>query len=104
MVLCNIFGFILNIPTDLRWGYLRIPFRRKHWICLREIDGSFFNLDSKLDTPLLIGDAQQLHAYLQEELEDKEKELLLVVSPDVSLAKSWYSNVLDVSPSNCDQS
>lgn len=32
-----------------------LPLRRRHWITLREIGGSYFNLDSKLDKPSLIG-------------------------------------------------
>lgn len=32
-----------------------LPLRRRHWITIRQIQGNFYNLDSKLDSPQLIG-------------------------------------------------
>ncbi|XP_069124665.1 josephin-2-like [Argopecten irradians] len=85
----NIFGFILNIPTDYKWGVLRLPFKRKHWIAFRKIGDVYYNLDSKLDTPQVIGDEKILLGFLRQELEDEEKELLLVVHQDVERKGSW---------------
>ena len=79
----SIFGFILNIPTDLRWGILHLPVQRKHWIAVRKVNGDFYNLDSKLNRPQLIGNNQQLIAFLKEEIQNKDKELLLVVKREL---------------------
>lgn len=52
----NISGYILNVPSDYKISFITLPVRRKHWITIREIDpGLYYNLDSKLDSPLLIG-------------------------------------------------
>lgn len=51
----NVFGFILNVPTDYRLGFVLLPIKRRHWVAIREINGFFYNLDSKLDSPQLIG-------------------------------------------------
>lgn len=32
-----------------------LPLRRRHWITIRQIQGNFYNLDSKLESPQLIG-------------------------------------------------
>lgn len=85
----NIFGFILNTPTDYKWGLLRLPFKRKHWIAFRKIGDVYYNLDSKLDSPQEIGDERVLLGFLRQELEDEEKELLLVVHQDVERKGSW---------------
>ncbi|KAK2160500.1 hypothetical protein LSH36_132g05020 [Paralvinella palmiformis] len=79
----NIFGFILNIPTDLRLGILHLPVQRKHWVAIRKVNGDFYNLDSKLNRPLLIGNNQQLVAFLKEQIQNKDKELLLVVKHEL---------------------
>lgn len=52
----NIMGFILNIPSDYKFGFITIPLRRRHWIALRLLDGLYYNLDSKLDMPTPIGE------------------------------------------------
>lgn len=46
-------GLILNIPSEMKFLPLRL--NRKHWIAVREISGTWYNLDSKLDNPLAIG-------------------------------------------------
>lgn len=48
-------GFILNIPGDYKLMFVQLLLRRKHWVAIREINGSYYNLDSKLDSPELIG-------------------------------------------------
>lgn len=53
--LANICGFILNVPSDYKFGFVMLPLRRRHWVAIRQIQGNFYNLDSKLDTPQLIG-------------------------------------------------
>lgn len=53
-------GFILNVPSNLRWGPLRLPLKRQHWIGVREVGGTYYNLDSKLRSPQPLGDADSL--------------------------------------------
>lgn len=49
----KIAGLILNIPSEMKFLPLRL--NRKHWIAVKEINGTFYNLDSKLDSPHAIG-------------------------------------------------
>ncbi|XP_063443684.1 josephin-1-like [Mytilus trossulus] len=92
----NIFGFILNTPSDYKWGFFHLPFKRKHWISFRKIGDAYYNLDSKLESPELIGDDNLLLDYLQSELHEGDKELLLVVSQDIANSGLWkhvYNNI-----------
>ncbi|KAK7790275.1 hypothetical protein R5R35_012641 [Gryllus longicercus] len=90
--LINILGFILNVPSDYKLGFVLLPLRRRHWITIRQINGDYYNLDSKLESPQLIGKAPDLIAYLQEQLECKEKELFVVVSTEVEENQGWLVN------------
>jgi hypothetical protein len=51
----NILGFILNVPSDYKFGFVLLPLRRRHWVTIRQVHGSYYNLDSKLESPQLIG-------------------------------------------------
>ncbi|XP_066998353.1 josephin-like protein isoform X2 [Anabrus simplex] len=51
----NILGFILNVPSDYKLGFVLLPLRRRHWVAIRQIQGNYYNLDSKLEAPQLIG-------------------------------------------------
>lgn len=85
----NIKGFILNIPTEFKLGVLRLPIKRKHWIAIREIHQTYYNFDSKLPSPEVIGHEDQFKTYLRDQLQNRDAELLLVVSQDVGSAASW---------------
>ncbi|KAJ8318644.1 hypothetical protein KUTeg_003735 [Tegillarca granosa] len=85
----KIYGFILNTPTDYKWGILRLPFKRKHWIAIKKIGQYYYNLDSKLESPDLIGEEELLFPYLASQLDEGDKELLLVVSVEVAKLGSW---------------
>ncbi|CAH1154152.1 unnamed protein product [Phaedon cochleariae] len=87
--LSNICGYVLNVPSDYKIGFLTLPLRRKHWVTIREIGGSFYNLDSKLDAPEIIGNDTDLINYLRNELDEKEKQLFLVVIQEVEEDQSW---------------
>ncbi|CAH1274254.1 JOSD1 [Branchiostoma lanceolatum] len=87
--LANVEGFILNIPSDLKWGPVTLPLKRKHWICVRQIDGIYYNLDSKLNVPEMIGEAEELRTFLRKELAAKDREMLLVVAGDVERDQTW---------------
>jgi josephin len=85
----NIQGFILNTPSECKWGLLHFPFKRKHWIAVRKIEEVYYNLDSKLDSPEPIGDKESLFSFLHRELQNGEKELLIVVSKEVDREGAW---------------
>ncbi|KAJ8941227.1 hypothetical protein NQ318_015659 [Aromia moschata] len=88
----NIDGYILNVPTDYKISFITLPLRRRHWITIRQINGLFYNLDSKLDFPQVIGMERGLLNYLREELDCKDKELFLVVTNDVEKNQSWLQD------------
>lgn len=54
----NIFGFIFNVPSEYKISFVTLPLRRRHWITVRQINGLYYNLDSKLDAPQLIGNVR----------------------------------------------
>ncbi|XP_041364493.1 josephin-2-like isoform X2 [Gigantopelta aegis] len=85
----NIMGFILNIPTEYKWGFVRLPIHRKHWISIKCINNQYVNLDSKLDCPEIIGDSAALKEFLHNQLMDNDKELLLVVAQEVGETGAW---------------
>ncbi|XP_005180964.1 josephin-like protein [Musca domestica] len=74
-----IVGFILNVPSDYKFGFITLPLRKRHWIAVRQIDGKFYNLDSKLHTPECIGNEQQLFAFLKQQLQSNDRELFVIV-------------------------
>ncbi|CAH1121630.1 unnamed protein product [Ceutorhynchus assimilis] len=85
----NIAGFILNIPTDYKFSFITLPLKRRHWISLRRFNGLYYNLDSKLDVPLLIGTEEALLNFVRTELDSKDKELFVVMINDVEKSQSW---------------
>ncbi|XP_045607536.1 josephin-1 [Procambarus clarkii] len=89
IVLDKVVGFILNVPSEYRLGPVQLPLRRKHWIAIRNIRGIYYNLDSKLETPEIIGKEQELINYLREELRNKDKELFVVVTMEVEQTRGW---------------
>ncbi|XP_045213192.2 josephin-2-like [Mercenaria mercenaria] len=83
-------GVILNVPSDYKIGFIKIPFDFKHWYVIRELEGSFYNLDSKLDKPERLGDRQTVVDFLKQRLTLDKTQLLLVVEPAVENMGSWY--------------
>nr|XP_057917616.1 josephin-1 [Doryrhamphus excisus] len=90
--LSNVTGFILNVPSNLRWGPLQLPLKRQHWIGVREVAGVYYNLDSKLRGPQPIGSPDELRKFLRQQLRGKSCELLLVVSEEVEAQQTWRSD------------
>ncbi|RZC42967.1 Josephin domain containing protein [Asbolus verrucosus] len=88
----NICGFILNVPSEYKISFITLPLRRRHWITIRQLNGLFYNLDSKLDAPQIIGREPDLLNYLKEELDCRDKELFLVVTNDAGKEQSWLKN------------
>ncbi|XP_017489474.1 PREDICTED: josephin-like protein [Rhagoletis zephyria] len=88
-----IFGFILNIPNenDL-WKSIATLFTasKRHWITLKAVNSLFYNLDSKLKEPALIGTAHHLVTYLRRSLTaENNVEVFVIVSKEVAQDGSW---------------
>lgn len=60
LCLDKIQGFILNVPSRVSLGIVSLPLRRRHWLAVREVNGQFYNLDSKLKGPACIGGETEL--------------------------------------------
>uniref|UniRef100_A0A8C9QVL2 Josephin-1 n=1 Tax=Spermophilus dauricus TaxID=99837 RepID=A0A8C9QVL2_SPEDA len=93
IALTNVMGFIMNLPSSLCWGPLKLPLKRQHWICVREVGGAYYNLDSKLKMPEWIGGESELRKFLKHHLRGKNCELLLVVAEEVEAHQSWRADV-----------
>lgn len=86
----KVLGFILNIPSEYKVGWIHLPtFNRKHWIAMRKIEETFYNLDSKLSSPSLIGDELEFINFLREQLKVEDIQLLLVVEKSVAEFETW---------------
>ena len=57
---------------------------------MRSIGGTYYNFDSKLDRPEKIGNEIEVKNYLSQQIDNKEKELLLVVEQSVAQSGAWY--------------
>ena len=90
----SVTGFILNVPNCLKLGWVQLPVERRHWVAFKEMKmgepevQGFYNLDSKLKEPQLVGDKSAFIEYLRTEL-GEDKELFLVVTKEVSDSDSW---------------
>lgn len=56
LALPQVLGLILNLPSPVSLGLLSLPLRRRHWVALRQVEGIYYNLDSKLRAPEVLGD------------------------------------------------
>lgn len=77
----DVLGFVLNLSSNSCIAGVRLPFKSKHWLAIREIATMYYNFDSKLDHPLLIGDKTQLIEYLQTKLNDCELFIICSLYP-----------------------
>ncbi|MGH0161295.1 UNVERIFIED_CONTAM: hypothetical protein FKN15_040394 [Acipenser sinensis] len=91
LCLDRVFGFILNIPSLVLLGFLSLPIKRRHWIAVRQVNGSYYNLDSKLKEPARIGSDTELRKFLEEQISQDPCEMLLVVQREVEDDGSWMS-------------
>ena len=82
-------GCILNVPNDWKIGWLTFPMNRRHWIALKDIGGVWYNLDSKIKEPEIIGGKHECYQFLENHLKDKDKELFLIVSKEVQETEMW---------------
>ena len=83
----NVFGFLLNVPVQRA---IPVPvLANKHWLAVRKVDGAFYNLDSKLQEPLKIGEEDEsVLEFLGEKLKG-DVQLFVVVNAKVAEEKSW---------------
>ncbi|XP_031155323.1 josephin-2 isoform X1 [Sander lucioperca] len=84
-------GFILNVPSRVSLGIVSLPLRRRHWLAVRQVNGQYYNLDSKLKSPVCIGGEAELRTFLSEQLSQDVAEMLLVVRRDVEEDGSWLN-------------
>lgn len=56
---------------------------------MKEINGEYWNLDSKLDAPQVIGDEFQTMEYLRNQLQSNDKELFIVCTKGVDNNQTW---------------
>lgn len=63
--------------------------RRRHWISIRNLEGQFWNLDSKFDMPILIGNDDKLYEFLRNQFSSNDRELFIVVNKEVEENQSW---------------
>ncbi|KAM4721691.1 josephin-2 [Rhinophrynus dorsalis] len=92
LVLSEVFGFILNIPSPISLGFLSLPITRKHWIAVRQVDDVYYNLDSKLKAPIKLGGPRELKEFLQDCISRGSCEILLVVRKEVEDARLWIAS------------
>jgi len=86
----NIYGFILNIRTDIRYKtWWLTNFMKKHWIVVKGFNGDYYEIDSKRNDPELLGKERDLYAHLRHQLGLPETELFLVLEKPVAAAQSW---------------
>ncbi|XP_031467923.1 josephin-2-like, partial [Phasianus colchicus] len=91
LALDQILGFILNVPSHISLGFLSLPFRRQHWLAVRQLGGIYYNLDSKLRSPAPIGGEEELRVFLRDFLSQGLCEVFLVVPRAVEEAGAWLS-------------
>ncbi|XP_074926668.1 josephin-2 [Chelonoidis abingdonii] len=91
LALSRVHGFIVNVPSNVSLGFVSLPVRRKHWIAVRQVGGTYYNLDSKLKAPACVGGEGELRAFLQDFLSQGPCEVLLVVSRAVEESGGWLN-------------
>ncbi|XP_053461634.1 josephin-2 isoform X3 [Nycticebus coucang] len=89
LALPQVLGLILNLPSPVSLGLLSLPLRRRHWVALRQVNGIYYNLDSKLRAPEPLGDEDGVRAFLEAALAQGLCEVLLVVTKEVEEKGCW---------------
>lgn len=95
-------GLMMNIPSEIDLGLFKLPLKRRHWIAILAIDDIFYNLDSKLKKPAVIGERDKMRAYLEKQLGQKNSELLLIVDNEVERTREWKTVTPNDSESSLD--
>lgn len=90
----QVMGFIVNVPTEYKFGMFVLPYRRRHWIAIRRIENAYWNLDSKLNAPERIGNDAAVIEYLRNQLKSNDMELFVVVRSETEQNKLWLKDEL----------
>lgn len=92
----KIFGFLINTTSRMSMMSMPLPFQGKHWITIRRVDDTYYELDSKRSQPLIIGTSDSdVLKFLGARLSgngaktDTSTELLLVLTAEVFQSGSW---------------
>lgn len=102
LALDKIIGFILNVPNSPSHGLFATPLNyipvnaqiwssQKHWIAIRKIGQHYYNLDSKLVSPVCIGDDALLLQHFRQNSSIEQIEILIVVPKCVAEDQSWFN-------------
>ncbi|XP_025916023.1 josephin-2 isoform X2 [Apteryx rowi] len=91
LALGRIVGFILNVPSNVSLGFVSLPVSRKHWLAVRQLRSTYYNLDSKLKAPARIGGEGELRTFLRQFLSQGLCEVFLVVPKAVEEAGAWLN-------------
>ena len=86
----NVYGILIN--TVSKWnifGYKMSTKMFRHWYSIKKINSLYYNLDSQLKEPEVIGNDSELKSYLRSKVTEVKTELLLIVRQDVAEARSW---------------
>ncbi|XP_037949742.1 josephin-like protein [Teleopsis dalmanni] len=83
-----VFGFILNVPSDYKIGFVTLPLHRRHWIAVRKINDNYYNLDSKLSRPECIGNEVELLRFLRSQLNTNEREVFVILTNE-NVKENW---------------
>lgn len=87
----RLLGLILNVRSRVSLLSVPLPLRRRHWLAVRQLRGTYYNLDSKLPAPEPIGGESQLREFLRRFLAQEPCELFLVVPRDVEESGAWLN-------------
>ena len=85
----QIFGFVVNKPSNVNLVWLEVPIKRPHWFAVRKLNNNYYNLDSKLSSPECIGNEEKLVTFLTELLSLPAVQLFIIVDKSVAENSLW---------------
>ena len=92
----KLYGILIN--TVGKWTAFGYQFSLKlfrHWFSIKKINDHYYNLDSQLKKPEVIGNEADVCCYLKSKLAENNTELLLVVDKQVAEDRSWENRMLE---------
>ncbi|XP_053215056.1 josephin-2-like isoform X2 [Panonychus citri] len=98
--LSHIFGFILNVDNLQGNSSLlsilnpaNLFSSKKHWIAFRKVGDQYYNLDSKLNSPEIVGQENEMIQLLRDKLSSGDCQVLIVVDKKVAEDLTCYRPV-----------
>ncbi|XP_078347293.1 josephin-1-like isoform X2 [Oculina patagonica] len=85
----QIFGFVVNKPSNVNLIWLEVPIKRPHWFAVRKINDNYYNLDSKLSSPQCIGNEEKVVKFLTDMLSLPAVQLFIIVEKSVAENSLW---------------